>query len=155
MRQRPVRPQARSCRWPRGFTLIELMISIAVIAVLSALALPGYREHIVRTHLVDATNGLSAMRANMERHFQDNRTYASVTGFANPCAAATTVGNFSIVCDGTPDATSFTVKATGSGNVSGFVFKITHADVRSTTSAPTGWTTCATQWITKKGQACT
>ncbi|MBC7938818.1 MAG: prepilin-type N-terminal cleavage/methylation domain-containing protein, partial [Chitinophagaceae bacterium] len=59
-----------------GFTLIELMITVAIIAILAMVAVPSYRDHILRGQLVDATNGLSSVRANMERHFQDNRSYA-------------------------------------------------------------------------------
>lgn len=151
----PLPPRCRA----HGFTLIELMITVAVIAILSAVALPSYREHIVRSQLVDGTNGLSAARANMERHFQDNRTYASSGTFLNPCdgslpLAQRTYGNFVISCSGTLDAANFTLAATGSGPVNGFVFTISQADVRATTTAPSGYNTCATAWLTKKGQLC-
>jgi type IV pilus assembly protein PilE len=143
---------------PRGFTLIELMIAVAIVAILAGVALPSYREYVVRGHLADASNGLALMRAQMERHFQDNRTYASVTGFATPCAstdaAPRTFNNFVVTCSGTPTATAFTLLATGSGPVAGFTFTINQADVRATTGAPTGWNTCATKWLLKKGAAC-
>ena len=141
----------------RGFTLIELMITVAVIAVLAAVALPSYREYVVRSQLVDASNGLSSFRANMERHFQDNRSYATVGAFTNPCGLALaqrTVGNFVISCSAGPTATTFTLLATGSGSVTGFGFTITQDDVRATTAAPAGWSTCASQWMLKKGQSC-
>lgn len=141
----------------KGFTLIELMIAVAIVAILTMVAVPSYSSYIMRGHLADATSGLAAMRAQMERHYQDNRSYATVGTFTTPCAAAAntrTFGNFVVSCSGTPDATTFTLQAVGSGPVAGFTYTITQADVRATTAAPTGWNTCATKWLTKKGQAC-
>ncbi len=142
----------------RGFTLIELMIAVAIVAILMGVALPNYREYVVRGHLADASNGLALMRAQMERHYQDNRTYATSGGFTTPCAstnaAPRTFNNFVVSCSGTPTATAFTLVATGSGPVAGFSFTINQSDVRATTAAPSGWNTCATKWLTKKGATC-
>lgn len=140
----------------RGFTLIELMIVVAIIGILTAVAYPSYRDHIVRGHLVDATTALSTFRADMERHFQDNRSFATVGAFTTPCAVAEaqrTVGNFVISCSAVA-ATSYTLQAVGKGPVAGFTFTVTHQNVRATTAAPGGWNTCATGWMLKKGQAC-
>ena len=140
-----------------GFTLIEVMITVAIIGILAMVALPSYRDYILRGHLVDASNGLATIRAQMERHFQDNRSYATVGTFTTPCAAAAATRTFNLFvvsCSGTPTATAFTLQAVGSDNVNGFTFTITEADVRATAAAPTGWNTCATGWMLKKGQVC-
>ena len=140
-----------------GFTLIEVMITVAIVGILAMVALPSYRDYILRGHLVDASNGLATIRAQMERHFQDNRSYATVGTFTTPCAAAAATRTFNLFvvsCSGTPTATAFTLQAVGSGNVNGFTFTITEADVRATAAAPTGWNTCATGWMLKKGQVC-
>ena len=141
----------------RGFTLIEVMITVAIVAILAMVAMPSYRDYILRGHLTDASNGLATIRAQMERHFQDNRTYATAGSFTTPCAATAstrTFNLFEVSCSGTPTATAFTLQAVGSGTVAGFTFTITEADVRATSAAPTGWNTCATKWLLKRGATC-
>jgi prepilin-type N-terminal cleavage/methylation domain-containing protein len=145
----------RAGRRPRGFTLIEVMITVAIVGILSAVAYPSYRDYVLRGQLVDATNGLSNFRAEMERHFQDNRSYQTVAAFTSPCGrtvAERTVGNFVIDCP-TLTATAFTLRATGSGPVNGFIFTFTHQEVRATTGAPTGWGTSTFRWCLRKGCA--
>jgi type IV pilus assembly protein PilE len=141
----------------QGFTLIEVMITVAIIGILTMVAYPSYRDYLVRGQLVEASNGLATVRAQMERHFQDNRTYATVGAFTTPCAAAAatrTFGNFVVSCTAAPTDTTFTLQAVGSGAANGFTFTVTQQDVRATTAAPTGWSTCATGWMLKKGQTC-
>jgi prepilin-type N-terminal cleavage/methylation domain-containing protein len=153
----PRRSQQRS----HGFTLIEVMITVAIIGILAAVALPSYRDYVLRGQIVDATSGLAAMRADMERHYQDNRTYASVgTTFITPCAVTPAsrrqVGSFTLECSGTPDATSFTIRAVGSGPTNGFTYTVNQTNTRATpdVSPSSGWSTCTTTWITKKGATC-
>ena len=154
----PKLPRVVPRRQLRGFTLIEVMITVAIIGILAALAFPSYTDYMIRGDLADGPNGLSAMRANMERHFQDNRTYATVGDFTTPCGAGTdasrTVGKFLIACSGTPDGSSYTLQATGSGRVEGFTFTIDQAGVQATTAAKEGWPTCASKWMMKKGETC-
>ncbi|HYP82895.1 type IV pilin protein [Variovorax sp.] len=154
-------PPKHPCVRPGGFTLIEVMITVAIIGILAAVAIPSYRDYILRGQVVDATSGLAAMRAEMERFYQDNRTYASVgTTFITPCAkgadTSRQIGSFQLSCDGTPDTDSFTLQAVGSGSTSGFTFKIDEKGTRSTAAVATGsgWNTCTTAWMSKKGQAC-
>ncbi|MBU1359077.1 MAG: type IV pilin protein [Gammaproteobacteria bacterium] len=144
-----------------GFTLIEVMITVAIVGILAAIAIPAYQDYVRRGQVIDATNALSAMRANMERYYQDNRTYADVSAsIKSPCsgtAAQLTFGSFVVSCNPAPTATTFTLVATGSGPVNGAQYSIDQSNVRATAGVPTGsgWTgTCATSWILKKGQTC-
>src|SRR5215468_7070162 len=58
-----------------GFTQIELLTVIAVIAILAAVALPIYTDYVTRSKLVEAKTNLSDMRTRVEQYFLDNRTY--------------------------------------------------------------------------------
>lgn len=133
------------------------MITVAIIGILAAIAIPNYRDYVLRGQLVDATNALSTFRGNMERHFQDNRTYQTSGAFVSPCllpVGQRTVGNFVVSCSVGPTATSYTLQAAGTGPVAAFTFTVDALDVRSTAAAPAGWGTCATRWILKRGQTC-
>lgn len=145
----------------RGFTLIEIMIVVAIIAVLAAFALPQYRDYVLRGQLIEASNGLSAMRANMERYYQDNRTYADVPpALRAPCNSADvrlrTFGTFTVACEGARDENGYFMVATGSGPTNGFEFTINQNDVRTTRRVGvTGWGANGSQcWLLKRGQAC-
>jgi len=140
----------------RGFTLIELMIVVAIVAILTTIAYPNYRDYVIRGQLTDATQGLSAVRANMERYFQDNRTYLAIGAFTPPCTAANVAyGKFNISCPPI-DATHFTATAAGIGgsNVDGFTFTVNELNAQVTTVAPPAphsFLSCPTAWVTKTG----
>jgi len=137
-----------------GFTLIEVMIVVAIIGILAAVAYPSYRDYIIRGQLVDGVNELASMRADMERHFQDNRTYLDVAGppaFPAPCATARVVRNFTVDCSART-ATTYTLRSVGSGPVANFGFTVDQAGNQATTTTVTGWTTGGACWLTRKGQ---
>lgn len=129
-----------------GFTLIEVMITVAIVAILAAIALPAYTDYIRRGNLQEATSTLAQGRTNLEQFFQDNRTYAGYAG--SPCPS--TGKNFNFACP-TLNATQFTIEATGKGGMSGFFYSITEANVRASTTPWEGAQPC---WIAKKGDSC-
>ena len=142
----------------RGFTLIEVMITVAIITILAAVAIPQYTSYVTRSRLADASTGLATMRAQMERYYQDNRTYDNIGTFVSPCkntnTASRTFGNFVIGCT-TANTEQFTLEAVGSGPVNGFKYTINQQDLRVTTAVPSGWgSTCTGKWIMKKGESC-
>lgn len=145
----------------RGFTLIEVMITVAIVAILAAVALPSYRSYVIRAKLVPATNALSALRTLMEQYYLDNRTYLSITtptAISNPCATMnSTVDTFTLSC-GTPTATTYTLTATGSGTTAGAVYTLDQSGLQATTGVPTSWGSLpashGTCWLMRKGDSC-
>jgi len=141
----------------RGFTLIELMVTVAVIAILAAVALPSYSSYMMRAAVTDATKGLSEMRLKMEQYFQDQRTYvgACVAGTMAPLPSNTL--NFTFACNPAPTATNYVVVATGvaGSRMAGFVYTVDQANTQTTTSpVASGWPSCVSRWIVKKSDTC-
>lgn len=115
---------------PAGFTLIELMIALAVLAILTAVALPSYNSYIRRAKVPAGLDALSAFATRMEQRYQDVGNYG-----ADDCAIAnpTDVANFAVSCELTNSGQGFTATATGSGPVSDYVFTIDESGARTTT----------------------
>jgi Tfp pilus assembly protein PilE len=135
------------------------MVTVAIVAILATIAYPNYRDYVIRGQLVDATQGLSAVYANMERYFQDNRSFEAVGAFNPPCggvAPPITAGKFSITCTSS-DVNHFiaTAQGTAGTNAAGFQFTVDQDNTQQTTvttpPAPATFLTCTTAWVTKTG----
>eukprot|EP01012_Entosiphon_sulcatum_P036223 TRINITY_DN46123_c0_g1_i1.p1 TRINITY_DN46123_c0_g1~~TRINITY_DN46123_c0_g1_i1.p1 ORF type:complete len:147 (+),score=15.72 TRINITY_DN46123_c0_g1_i1:3-443(+) len=140
----------------RGFTLVEVMIVVAIVAILTSIALPAYNDYLRRGRISEAVAALSAQRIRMEQFFQDNRTYvgACVAGTAAPPIANTTTWSYSCPTANLT-ATAYKVIATGQQNMSGFVYTLEQGDARSTTiTGVPGWSSNTTCWVLSKSGAC-
>lgn len=68
---------------PNGFTLIELMITVAVVAILARIALPSYTEYVNRSHRANAKNTLLQAAQWMERAATTQGTYPITANVPN------------------------------------------------------------------------
>jgi type IV pilus assembly protein PilE len=143
----------------RGFTLIELMIAVAVIAILASIALPSYTDYMRRSKLAEATSSLLSMRPKLEQFYQDQRTFAGACAAGTVAPKPTGLKYFTIDCP-TLTPTQYTVTATGINDMAGIVFTINEANTRATTvtagtpMANAGYIDNATCWVQKKGGIC-
>ncbi len=136
-----------------GFTLIELMIVVAIIGLLATIALPSYQDYIRRGKIGEATSELAAFRARQEQYFQDNRTYVSG---GTTCGGILPSGTkyFTYTCLGA--ATTYTAGATGiaTEGMNGFTFTIDQANTRQTVAFPGASGLPKPCWTYKKGESC-
>ena len=145
-------------RSSRGFTIIEIMIVVAMVAILASIAVPSYTQYVTRSKIAEATTALSSHRVKMEQFFQDNRTYV---GACAPGTVAPLPGGlkyFTVAC-GNLTQTTYTITATGGlggdNSMAGFSYSVDQANNRITVAVPAGWDLPAGNcWVTKKGGHC-
>lgn len=135
-----------------GFTLIEVLVTVAIVGILTSIGLPAYRDYIVRGKIPEATAGLASKQIQLEQTFQDSRTYVGASGCLND-SGASQFFNFSCSAQ---SATTFTLEAVGKNSMAGFTFTLNQSNQKTTAAVPSGWTqpnpnNC---WVTKKGGAC-
>lgn len=76
----------RSRVWQSGFTLVEVMIVVAIVAILASIALPSYQEHVRRGHRAAAQTEMMDIASRQQQYFLANRQYATKLelGYALP-----------------------------------------------------------------------
>ena len=149
-------PAARG-RHAAGFTLIELMIVVALIAILASVGYPQYTDYTRRGQIPEAIAAMSDYRIKMEQYFQDYKNYGTTNGGA--CAdgangpswknfVPANAKNFTYSC--VTSVTGYVITATGSGGrVVGHVYTINESNQQATTQFKGVAVTGKNCWLVK------
>ena len=135
-----------------GFSLVELMVALSIAAIITAFAMPAYRDHALRSYLPEMSSGLQLSALRLEQYYQDNRSYRNGTacGITLPSSE-----RFLFSCSVPEDGQSFLLTATGSGAMAAFAYTIDHQGQTRTTSLPDTWGTAPLDcWVMKRGATC-
>lgn len=124
----------------KGFTLIELMITVAIVAILASVALPSYTQYVVRGRLADGQKILATYALAQEQYFQNNNRYATAadgtTCGVSVSGSAYSSSDFTLSCTATATSSSntYTAKLTGKTGktVAGYEYQITDTGARKT-----------------------
>jgi type IV pilus assembly protein PilE len=107
----------KSMHSQRGVTLIELVVVMIIVGILAAVAIPSYRNYVLRSQRSDAKDALLALATAQEKHYLQCNTYATAIAGATNCAAGELQGVdeskndwYALAIDAA-NATNFTVSA--------------------------------------------
>ncbi len=139
--------------------MIEVMVVVAIVAILASVALPSYSDYVRRSALPEAFTYLSDYRIKMEQYYQDNRNYGTTNcadGGAAPAwntFAPTGTQHFTFGCARTAAGQGYTLTATGvTGKASdGHVYTINADNAKATTRFKSGVVTKSC-WLVKGGE---
>src|SRR4030081_2143503 len=95
-----------------GFTLIELMITVAIVAILGTMAVSAYSSYVKRTNRSDATRSLLLIAQSLQRCYSQNFTYTPAGGCPTPAGTSTSQGGYYSIVTAMPSATTYTILAT-------------------------------------------
>jgi type IV pilus assembly protein PilE len=129
--------------------MVELMITVAIIGILSAVAIPAYGNYVQRARTTEAFTALGGLQAGAEQYWSNNRTFVDMK-------IPDETANFKYTA--ATSASAYKVTATGKSKMLGLAYTIDQAGTRATPTAEgnfISWGTSTSCWVDRKGGMCT
>ena len=101
-----------------GFTLIELMVTVAVVAILAAVALPSFQDYILRSRRTEGKAILLSTQQIVERGYTDLNNYASAVASAVGASGLMSEHGYYLVTSTSATASTFALSSTPQGRQS-------------------------------------
>ena len=158
----------------KGFTLLELMIAVAIVGILAGIALPQYNDYVLRSKFIEATSNLADLRVKMEQFYMDNRVY-NAAGDVKTCGipggnkpSASDARYFTYECAPDPDKVNalgsqaylLTARGVPEQGLDGISFTVNERNGKATQVEPgsamqkRGYAAAAGCWVRKKPGEC-
>lgn len=133
-----------------GFTLLELIITVVIVAILASIAIPSYQNYITRSKIKEAQSNLIALSLSAENYYQRTLNYPTATINSSSALSSDTVfktwapsSNVFEYKYASTDGATYTLTATGNDpKVSGCTLTLTNAGVKTVASCGS-----VTEWM--------
>ena len=137
------------CLRQNGFTLIELMVVVAIMGILASIAYPSYTNYVKQGKATEAPANLAVLKNRMEQYYQDNKTYEDTGGLTAPCSpSAGDAKLFTYSCtDQTPTTFTITADAISGNGIDNFQYTIDQSNNKTSTYDGGSTVNC---WVTTK-----
>jgi len=126
----------------QGFTLIELMIVVAIIGILAAIAIPAYQDYMIRSKVTESMAAAAACKTSVTEYYQSQSALpADITAAGCSSVPTTYVASLDVTAGGVIDVVLGTVGGTASGTHLGFQASVLNGNI-------TGWNCKSTNNVT-------